>query len=273
MARKSFRICKVARSIAKPAGRVKAAEVCIESLTHDSLRATLAGVARAVRLIALISVVVLAARPPERTLAQDQGVIVITAPTAGATISGTASIVGTASHPQFQRYELAFGYDPNVTNSWFSLQEPATLPVTEDLLGRWNTSGIADGTYILRLRVYTSERSFLEAFVPGVRVQNTQPVLVASATPLMSPTPPATSPGEPTPTPEVIALSPIAPSRAPERPGNTPSGTGLDGMAAGLNAADLRGAFVEGARLALAAFGLIGLYTGLRALWRSRLRR
>src|SRR5512135_3683588 len=111
--------------------------------------------------------------PPAQ--AQDQGSAVITIPQDGATVSGIVPILGTATHPQFLRYELAFAYSPNPTDTWFTLQEPVKSAVVNDVLGRWDTTGITDGAYTLRLRVYWTERLFLEAFVRDVQVQNATP--------------------------------------------------------------------------------------------------
>src|SRR5574341_1764171 len=99
-------------------------------------------------------VLLIGALLPAPVQAQDQGVAAITAPLEGAVVSGFVPVIGTATHPQFQRYELAFGYDPNPTDTWFSLGEPFASQVVNDVLGRWDTTGLSDGTYLLRLRVY-----------------------------------------------------------------------------------------------------------------------
>src|SRR3989304_3628957 len=73
----------------------------------------------------ILVIVLLCALPPAGVSAQDQGVAVITSPLDGAIVSGVVPISGAATHPQFQRYELAFGYSPDPTDTWFSLQDPA----------------------------------------------------------------------------------------------------------------------------------------------------
>ncbi len=113
--------------------------------------------------------------PASGANAQTQGVAVITSPLDGAVLSGLVPITGTATHPQFQRYELAFAYSPNPTNTWFAIQPPVTTQVVNEIMGRWDTAQITDGLYSLRLRVYYSDTAYLEAFVQNVRVQNATP--------------------------------------------------------------------------------------------------
>jgi hypothetical protein len=211
----------------------------------------------------------IAAMPVARVHAQDQGVAVITSPLEGATISGLVPIIGTAAHPQFQRYELAFGYSPNPTDTWFSIQDPATTQVVNDVIGRWDTSGITDGVYSLRLRVYWTERSFLEAVVQNVHLQNATPT---------PPPPEATAPPPlPTPTPEIttptatLPLIVLPPTSTP-RPTLGPPVAGGNGSTTGaasrLNTEAVQSAFIEGVRLTLIVFVLLGAYAGLRAALR-----
>jgi hypothetical protein len=219
-----------------------------------------------------------AALLPRSARAQDEGAAAITAPPDGAAISGLAPIVGTAAHPQFQRYELAFGYDPNPSDTWFSISDPVTTPVVNNVLGNWDTTGLTDGAYILRLRVYWSDRDFLEAFA-RVRIQN--------ATPTPTRTPEAAAPtGTPGPAPTeftaptaaagsqpVIALPPTSTPRPTPGPAGLVGGGGAPVLSTRLNATIVADAFLNGVRLTVVIFALLGTYTGLRALVRSRWRR
>jgi hypothetical protein len=229
------------------------------------------------RRLGLLSIILLfSALPWIWATAQDQGVAVVTAPLEGAVVSGIVPILGTATDPRFQRYELAFGYDPNPTDTWFSIGEPGTSQIANDVLGRWDTSGLVDGTYVLRLRVYWSERDFLETFARRVRIQN--------ATPTAAPTPAAI--GTPTPRPTdvttlagtartqpAIALPPTStPRPTPGQPGIIGGGSS-PAIATRLNARLIAGAFLNGVRLTLIIFALLGGYVGLRAFLRSRSRR
>src|SRR3990172_3753645 len=226
----------------------------------------------------ILVIVLLCALPPAGVSAQDQGVAVITSPLDGAIVSGVVPISGAATHPQFQRYELAFGYSPNPTDTWFSLQDPAVTQVVNDVLGRWDTTGVTDGLYVLRLRVYWTDRNYLEAFVRNVQVQNATP------TPTVPP-PEATTSSSPLPA--LTLTAPVAGTAATQPliilpPPSTPrpttnaaiaigSGTGMS--AARLNTQVIRGAFFDGVRFTVVLFALLGAYAGLRAAWRSRSRR
>lgn len=224
-------------------------------------------------------VLLIGALPPVQVHAQDQGVAAITAPLEGAVVSGLVPVIGTATHPQFQRYELAFGYDPNPTDTWFSLGEPFASQIVNEVLGSWDTTGLTDGTYLLRLRVYWSDHDFLETFVRRVRVQNatptaalTAPAAGATGTPPLPPsastTPAAASGAQP-----VIALPPTSTPRPTPGPAGLVGGSGSPVIATRLNATMIAAAFLNGVRLTLVIFALLGAYTGLRAIVRSRRRR
>src|SRR5258706_5072500 len=170
-------------------------------------------------LLAAISVAAGALAPAGRASAQTQGVAVITSPLDGAILNGVVAFTGTATHPQFLRYELAFAYSPNPTNPWFPLQAPVNTQVVNEIIGRWDTAQISDGLYSLRLRVYYSDTAYLEAFVQNVRVQNATPTAEVIA------------PETPTP-PVAITLPPLATATAtPTAPGIElpPTSTALAG--------------------------------------------
>jgi len=214
-------------------------------------------------MAAVIGLAVLFIQPVH---AQTGGAALITAPMDSATVSGIVTILGTASNPQFLRYELAFSYSPNPTDTWFSIQDPAKTQVVNEVLGRWDTTGITDGVYILRLRVYSSERQFQEAFVRGVRVQNTAPT-AAPATPTPPPAPKAATS---TPTPVIL----LPPTSTP-RPTQAVVSANLSSPPAGpppswLDADVIRRALIDGAALTGVVFGLLGLYAGLKAVVRYR---
>jgi hypothetical protein len=207
-----------------------------------------------------------------RAQAQDQGVAIITSPLEGALLNGLVPITGSATHPQFQRYELAFGYSPNPTDTWFSLQAPATSQVINEVLGTWDTTKITDGLYVLRLRVFYAEGAYLETFVANVRVQNSTPAaptaLPATAGPAPTATPDALSA---TATVPVIDLPPTATPR-PETPGG---GLGGDDPAGGvpagrINASMIGAAFLDGVRLTVISFLILAAYATLRAVLRWR---
>jgi hypothetical protein len=200
--------------------------------------------------------------------AQNQGLAVITTPLDGATVSGIAPILGTATHPQFLRYELAFGYSPNPTDTWFTLQDPVKTPVVNEVLGRWDTTGIADGVYTLRLRVYWTERLFLEAFARDVHVQNATPTSPApqpaTPTPKVAPataTPVIVLPPTSTPRPTTAVVSANTTSRP-----SSAAPSWLDKQIIGR-------AVLTGLTLTGSLFVLLGVYLGFKAALRHRPRR
>ncbi len=230
------------------------------------------------RAVWLGLVLALALLRPGGVRAQDQGVAVITSPLEGAILNGLVPVTGTATHPQFQRYELSFAYSPNPTDTWFPLQPPAGNQVINEIIGRWDTTLISDGVYTLRLRVYFSETAHLEAFVPNIRVQNNAPTQPPPASTPATPTPPGvdiTLPATPTPTAPGIDLPPTATARPTAIAGQT-GGSGGPASAGGsirINSALIGAAFLAGVRLTLISFVLLAAYATVRAALRARPRR
>lgn len=203
-----------------------------------------------------------------RPAAAQEGVGVISSPLDGAILSGLVPIIGSATHPQFQRYELAFGYSPNMTDTWFSIQPPATSQVINETLGSWDTTQITDGVYVLRLRVFYGESAYLESFVANVRVQNATPTSPPPAT--EPPTPGPTETPGPTGTAPAIALPPTATPRATTvLGGGAPDGEAASpGSPGPINLDMVLQAFVSGVRLTGIAFLILGAYVVLRAALR-----
>ncbi len=238
------------------------------ALTTVCPRAKLAALMRRLLLIALTAALA-ASLNGGPAAAQSLGTALLSSPRPGEAVSGIVILTGTAAGPQFLRYELAFGYDVDPTNTWFSIQDPVTTPVEDSALGRWDTTGLTAGLYVVRLRVYTSEREFVDAIVRGVRVSNaTTP---AAATAPSTPEPEPTPLPVPTATAPLIALPPVPTPRPTAGAGNAAGRTFLD--EANLSAEAVRAAFGQGIQLSLLAFGLLGLYLGLRQLVRALLRR
>jgi hypothetical protein len=153
----------------------------------------------------------------QTTQAQPTGQI--TSPRDNAAVRGLVPIEGSASHPQFQKYEVHYGPQPNPGDQWTPLGgSPFSVPVVQGRLGLWDTTIISDGLYSLRLRVVRLDGNYDEYFVRGIAVSNAQPT--------ETPTPEATpTPSEPTntpaPTPTVVIGVPTVASPTP-RPTNTP---------------------------------------------------
>lgn len=140
--------------------------------------------------------------PAAPAAAQAPGFAEITQPTQGGTATGVATLEGTAYLPTFDHYDLAFAYSQNPTDTWFPIGDEYRASVQDGRLAVWDTSGIADGTYDLRLRVWPTAGDPLIAYVRGVRVRNYTPIETGTPapTPLSQPTATAV-PASPTPFP------------------------------------------------------------------------
>ncbi|GAB4399605.1 MAG: hypothetical protein OHK0031_18780 [Anaerolineales bacterium] len=90
-------------------------------------------------------------------------------PGKGETLRGEIPVTGDISLPGFTYWELAFSYAENPTGTWFPLLR-GDQPVSGEIF-RWNTAAIADGEYVLRLRVFFAE-GFQDVLVTGLRVRN-----------------------------------------------------------------------------------------------------
>ena len=160
----------------------------------------------AIILIALISLGLLQpaqAAPQAAPQWQGQDIAQITSPTDGQAIAGLVTIAGSADHPEFARWELAYGPDPNPADAWQPFTE-GNQPVQNGTIGTWNTGVVADGGYMLRLRVIRKDSNYSESFVRGLQVSNSAPIGTPTSIP-----PAATFPAEqPTFTAAEAALPP-----------------------------------------------------------------
>ena len=77
----------------------------------------------------------------------------ITSPRPNAILRGTVSIQGTASVPDFWKYEVQFAPGLNPPNNAWSVLIVREEPVINGQLAVWDTTTVPDGTYTLRLRV------------------------------------------------------------------------------------------------------------------------
>lgn len=132
------------------------------------------------------------ARSLAAPLAQEQ-IAAITAPTEGQELQGVVTITGSANHPEFDRYELAFGPEPIPT-----MRGSPSPPINS----RWRTMCWACGTRPVLATAplrcdcawYAKTGNYDEVFIRGLRVINQQ----ARSTPTpsaadASPTPEATT--------------------------------------------------------------------------------
>jgi hypothetical protein len=215
------------------------------------------------------------AGPPEAPLAQPLGQI--TSPRDRASVRGLVPIEGSATHPQFQKYEVHYAAEPNPGDQWAPVgASPFGVPVVQGRLALWDTSVIPDGVYSLRLRVVRADGNYEEYFVRGIQVVNTSPT--ETPTPENTPTP-AQPTDTPSPTPTVIIGVPTVASPTP-RPTATPLPTVPPTATPEQMALPFQGvsdAACWGAGATLAAFVGIGLFFalkgGLVAAWRWLYRR
>jgi hypothetical protein len=159
----------------------------------------------------------LAALPAKSALAQATGQI--TSPRDRAAVRGLVPIEGSATHPQFQKYEVHYGPEPNPGDQWTPIQgSPFTVPVVQGRLGLWDTTIIPDGIYSLRLRVVRLDGNYDEYYVRSIQVLNTKP----TDTPTPEATPTAAEPTDtPEPTLTVVIAVPTVLSPTP-KPSSTP---------------------------------------------------
>jgi len=130
----------------------------------------------------------------------------IVQPAEGQALQGIVTIRGTAAHPAFEAFDLAFSLDPDPTETWFPLGEPLDTPVVDGRLAIWDTGPISDGNYRLRLQVQIEGGAPLIAIVRDLQVRNytpTEPPLGPAGLPAMV---------EPEPTQPALAVEPETPA-------------------------------------------------------------
>ncbi len=138
--------------------------------------------------------------------AQAPGYVDIIRPSGGSAVFGITTIEGSASHPAFVSYDLSFAYPDDPTDTWFMIGDSIFSPVEDGILGIWDTSGITDGEYRLRLRVHLDNEIIVEYLVETIRIRNSRAIETSTPstqTEVQSPTPP-----EPTRTPRPTPVPP-----------------------------------------------------------------
>jgi hypothetical protein len=196
--------------------------------------------------------------PPAQALGQ------ITSPRDRASVRGLVPIEGSATHPQFQKYEVHYAAEPNPGDQWTPIGgSPFSVPVVQGRLALWDTSIIPDGVYSLRLRLVRVDGNYDEYFVRGIQVVNAGPT--ETPTPENTPTP-ALPTDTPAPTPTVIIGVPTVVSPTP-RPTATPLPTAAPTATPEQMALPFQGvsdAACWGAGATLAVFVGIGLFFALK---------
>lgn len=227
----------------------------------------------------------------------------ISAPAPGETLAGVVTVMGTAVHPDYLRYELAFLNEANQSAGWIVFAE-GSQQVSNGVLAIWDTTVgqnvgapvFPDGRYQLRLRVVKTDYNYDEYFVTDLTINNAGPTptptpdetalavtltavspgapgntqqnegdtaVFSPATPLPSLTP------FPTPTPPATPLS-LTSGTAPTV---TPESGGVLGQLEAVDTNQFSRAFWGGVRLTAVIFGLMALYLLLRSVGRRLWRR
>jgi membrane peptidoglycan carboxypeptidase len=130
----------------------------------------------------------------------------IISPSEGQTVSGVVQVTGAASARTFNRYQLEIA-PPSSANTFQIVSGPTTTPQTSGSLGQWNTAGLPNGTYKLRLAMVATNGGYLYRTVT-VNINNVipptaPPVIIPTSEPFIQPT----LPGNFTPLPFENATS------------------------------------------------------------------
>jgi len=149
---------------------------------------------------------------------------VIAQPEANSAVRGVVQVIGTAVHPQFQRYEMYYAPWPVPSDqAWVFIGDAKYQQQPLGLLGTWDTRAVPDGSYALRLRVVKQDGNYIDSDAVPVLVANTRPIEEPSPTPTQTATPEAAEPivTEPTQPEEIVAPTVEIPLPTP-KPTNTP---------------------------------------------------
>jgi len=80
---------------------------------------------------------------------------VIANPAPNSQVSGVVEITGSAEGNGFAGFQLEFAAGPQPpSGAWQQLGMPQLVPVSDGVLGVWQTQGLAPGAYWLRLEVF-----------------------------------------------------------------------------------------------------------------------
>ncbi len=224
-------------------------------------------------------------------LLQDQRPV-IAQPDQDAVVRGVVQVVGTATHPDFQRYELYYTPWPVASdNAWIFIGPDAHYQQQPlGVLGTWDSRAVPDGSYGLRLRVVRKDGNYSDSEARRVTVANVRtpdtptPEASPTGTPDGEPTtelptlePTATIvvqlPGQRTPAPGATLTATLEASAGTAVPAVTPilstgssSGTGPDDNAPSLNLDRVGSTAKRAAAYTLGAFAVVGLFFGFKSL-------
>ena len=199
---------------------------------------------------------------------------------------GVVQIVGSATHPQFDRYELRYApWPPASDDSWVFVGDADYNPVQLGLLATWDSRSVTDGAYGLRVRVVKKDGNYLDSDPRVVQVANFRQVESPTPEVTDATTEPLPSPVEEVATPTVVVAVPTIETTPTVRPTPTPepavtpilaSGSGSSAGQTGgkstsvtdqiFNPARLADAVKKAAMYTVAAFVLIGAFFAVKGL-------
>ena len=99
----------------------------------------------------------------------------ITSPTLFAYLHGKIDLLGSAGGDGFVSYHIQFGQGLN-PRTWQQIGHEVTQAVTNARLAAWDTSGLEDGLYALRL-VVVRQNQHIDTAILQVTIDNTPPVV------------------------------------------------------------------------------------------------
>jgi hypothetical protein len=218
------------------------------------------------------------ARPSSQHLQEPKPVIA--QPEQDAVVRGVVQLVGSAVHPQFQRYELYYAPWPIPSDqAWIFIGDAHFQQQPLGLLGTWDSRSVPDGTYALRVRVVKQDGNYNDSDPRRVLVANSRAVPTATSAPTEAPTrEPTALPTELPPTATIVVEVPAVQSPTPlatARP--TPSPTPALSGAADQNTtlADVEGILsptrlIDVARTTamytVGLFVILGVFFGVKGL-------
>jgi hypothetical protein len=243
-------------------------------------------------LLALGALVILVRSGPALAApaAQDQRPV-IAQPEQDGTVRGVVQLVGTATHPDFQRYELYYTPWPIAgDNAWIFIGPDAHYQQQPlGLLGTWDSRAVPDGAYALRVRVVKKDGNYYDSdprrvVVANVKAPDNTPTPTATNAPAGTPTdeptmePTATVlvqlPGQNTATPTAPVTATVKATSGTPRPTATSilsaDDTGGGSSTGSIGQAISVGRFGDVARRSafytIAAFAAIGLFFAFKGM-------
>lgn len=160
---------------------------------------------------------------PTPTLAQPGcGNVALRSPYRGEVVQGAVAILGSARIERFQFYKLEWA-PVDDGERWSAVSDTVDQPMVNGLLDMWDTTGLPDGAYRLKLTVVdTDYQERCRVTVENVVVANIgTPAATETPTATVTPEPSAAPTDMPTDAPaEITAGAPDAAATAVERAGD-----------------------------------------------------